>query len=51
MQMADNKVAAMKDEMNKKIGAAKYEVQAASADACTTVLSESSYIALVIAKR
>ena len=26
MQMADNKVAAMKDEMNKKIGAAKCEV-------------------------
>ena len=38
MQMADNKVAAMKDEMNKKIGAAKCEVQAASADALTAVL-------------
>ena len=42
MQMADNKVAAMKDEMNKKIGAAKCEVQAASADARTTVLAERS---------
>ena len=51
MQMADNKVSAMKDEMNKKIGAAKCEVKAASADARTTVLTERSYTALVTAKR
>ena len=37
--------------MNKKIGAAKCEVEAASADARTTVLAERSYTALVIAKR
>ena len=51
MQILDNKVAAMKDGMNKKIGAAKCEVQAASADARTTVLAERSYTALVTAKR
>ena len=51
MQMADNKVAAMKDEINKKIGAAKCEVQAASADARTTVLAERLYTAVVTAKR
>ena len=50
MQILDNKVAAMKDGMNKKIGAAKCEVQAASADARTTVLAERLYKALVIAK-
>ena len=38
MQMADNKVSAMEDEMNKKIGAAKCDLEAASADARTTVL-------------
>ena len=41
--MADNKVATMKDEMNKKIGAAKCEVEDASADARITVLAERSY--------
>ena len=51
MQMADNKVAAMKDEINRKIGAAKCEVQAASADARTIVLAERSYTALVTDKR
>ena len=49
--MADNKVSAMKDEMSKMIGAAKCEVQVASADARTTVLAESSYTALVTDKR
>ena len=38
MQMADNIVSAMEDEMNKKIGAAKCDLEAASADARTTVL-------------
>ena len=38
MQMVDNKVFPMKYEMNKKIGAAKCEVQAASGDARTSVL-------------
>ena len=38
MQMADNKVPAMKYEMNKNIGAAKCEVESVSADAHTTVL-------------
>ena len=51
MQMADNKLAAMEDEMNKKIGAAKSEVEAASTDARTIVLVERSYTALVTAKR
>ena len=51
MEMADNKVAAMEDEMNKKIGAAKCEVESASADARTTVLVERSYTAFVTAKR
>ena len=51
IQMADNEVAAMKDEINRKIGAAKCEVQAASAYACTIILAERSYTALVIAKR
>ena len=51
MQMADNKVAAMEDEMNKKIGAAKCEVEAASDDSRTTVLAEMLYTALVTAKR
>ena len=49
--MSDNKVAAMEYEMNKKIEAAKCEVEAASADARTTVLEERSYAALVIANR
>ena len=39
IQMTDNKVATVEDEINKKIGAAKCEVEAASADACTTVLT------------
>ena len=43
IQMSDNKFSAMKDEMNKKIGADKCEVQAASDDARTTVLVERSY--------
>ena len=47
--MTDNKVAAMEDEMNKKIGAAKCKVEYASADACTTVLEERSYTSLVTA--
>ena len=51
MQMADNKLASMEDEMNKKIGAAKCEVEAASADARTTVLAERFYTALVIDER
>ena len=51
MQMLDNKVSAIEDEMNKKIGAAKCEVQAASADARNTVLAERLYTALVTAKR
>ena len=51
MQMADNKVAAMKDEINKKIGAAKCEVQAASADSRTAVFPEISYTALFTSKR
>ena len=51
MQMSDNKVSAMRDEMNNNIGSAKCEVQAVSADACTTVLSERLYTALVTAKR
>ena len=51
MEMADNKVAAMEDEMNKKIGAAKCEVEAASDDSRTTVLAEMLYTALVTAKR
>ena len=51
MQMADSKVAAMKDEMNKKIRAAKCEVQYASGDARTTVLAESLYRELVTANR
>ena len=51
MKMADNKIATMKDEMNKKIGAAKCEVQAASADARTTVLSERSYTSLITNRR
>ena len=49
--MSDNKVAAMKYEINKKIGATKCELQAASADALTAVLAERSYTALVTAKR
>ena len=40
MQMSDNKVAAMKYEINKKIGAAKFELQAASADSRTNVLDK-----------
>ena len=48
--MAYNKFAAMEDEMNKKIGAAKCEVEAASADACTTVLAERLYTSLVTVK-
>ena len=51
MKITYNKVSAMKDEMNKKIGAAKCEVQAASVDARTTVLAQRSYTALVTAKR
>ena len=51
MQMADNEFAAMEDEMNKNIGAAKCEVEAASADARTTVLAEKLYTAIVRAKR
>ena len=51
MQMSDNKVSAMEDEMNKKVGAAKCEVEAASDDVRTTVLAERSYTALVIAKK
>ena len=39
MKMAYNKVAAMKDEINKNIGTAKCEVQAASADGCTAILA------------
>ena len=35
----------------RRLGATKCEVQAASADARTTVLAKTSYIALVIAKR
>ena len=49
LQMSDNKVSAIKDEINKKIGAAKCEVQAASAYARTIILAERSYTALVIA--
>ena len=51
MKMADKKFAAMEDEMNKKIGAAKCEVEAASSDSRTTILEERSYTALVTAKR
>ena len=51
MQIADNKVAAIKDEMNKKIGADKCEVQAASADSRTAVFPEISYTALFTSKR
>ena len=51
MQMADNIVSAMEDEMNKKIGAAKCDLEAASADARTTVLSDRSYTELVTSKR
>ena len=51
MQMEDNKVATMKDETNKDIRAAKCEVQAASADASTTVFAERSYTELVTPKR
>ena len=51
MQMTDNKVAAMEDEINKKIGAAKCEVEAASSDLLTTVLAERFYTELVTAKR
>ena len=51
MQMADNKVTAIEDEINKKIGAAKYEGEAASADSRTNVLAESLYTSLVTDKR
>ena len=51
MEMAYNKVSTMEDEMNKKIGAAKCEVEAASDYARTTVFAESSYTSLVISKK
>ena len=51
MQMADNKVAAMEDEMNKKIGEAKCEVEAASAYSRIIVLDERSYTASVTSNR
>ena len=51
MKMTDNKVATMEDEANKKIGAAKCEVEAASSDAHTTVLEDRSYTSIVTAKR
>ena len=49
--MVDNKVAVMEDEMNKKIGEAKCEVESALADERTTLLAERSYTELVTAKR
>ena len=49
MQMADNKVTVMEDEMNKKIGAAKCELEAASAGVRTMVFADRLYTALVTA--